>query len=131
AGMAHEINNPLAGMMQTANVLASRLTGDLPANARAAEQAGVTMVRIHAFMEARAIPKMLKRLHASGARAAEIVTNMLCFARKSDDTASNHNLAELLDKCVELSSVDYDLKKKYDFRQIEIIRAILGTPLTY
>ncbi|MCP4695049.1 MAG: PAS domain S-box protein, partial [Desulfobacterales bacterium] len=38
AGMAHEINNPLAGMMQTTTVLSDRLTGDLSANTRAAEE---------------------------------------------------------------------------------------------
>jgi len=43
AGMAHEINNPLAGMVQTASVLSSRLTDDLPANTRAAEAAGTNM----------------------------------------------------------------------------------------
>ena len=37
AGMAHEINNPLAGMIQTANIMASRLENNLnvPANVKA------------------------------------------------------------------------------------------------
>ena len=42
AGMAHEINNPLAGIMQNAAVLENRLFGDLPANEKAAEAAGTT-----------------------------------------------------------------------------------------
>ena len=44
AGMAHEINNPLAGMMQTAEVMAVRLKNNLhvPAGQRAAEAAGTT-----------------------------------------------------------------------------------------
>ena len=30
---------------------------------------------------------------------------------------------ELLDKAVALASSDYDLKKRYDFRQMEIVRS--------
>ncbi|MGL4368693.1 MAG: sensor histidine kinase, partial [Spirochaetota bacterium] len=42
--------------------------------------------------------------------------------RKSEEKKSPHNLNKILDHAVELASNDYDLKKKYDFRQIEIIR---------
>ncbi|NIA15009.1 MAG: ABC transporter substrate-binding protein [Nitrospiraceae bacterium] len=123
AGMAHEINNPLAGMMQSASVLSDRLTNlELPANQRAAVAAGTTMDAIRAFMEARGVPAMLDNIRESGIRAAEIVSNMLSFARKGDSSFSSHDLAELLDQCVDLAGSDFDLEKKYDFRQIEIVR---------
>ena len=38
AGMAHEINNPLAGMMQNAQVIFNRMTLDIPANKKAAQE---------------------------------------------------------------------------------------------
>ncbi len=122
AGMAHEINNPLAGMMQTASVLSSRLTDDLPANVRAAEAVGTSMVTIRRFMEAREVPRMLTRIRESGTRAAEIVSNMLSFARKSESAFSTQNLGDLIDQTVDLAGSDYNLKKEYDFRQIEIAR---------
>lgn len=123
AGMAHEINNPLGGMMQTANVVSDRLTNThLPANRRAAEEAGTSMEAIQTFMESRKIIPMLGHIRESGRRAAEIVKNMLSFARKSDSTFSTHNLADLLDRSIELASSDYDLKKRYDFRKISIKR---------
>lgn len=123
AGMAHEINNPLAGMIQTAGVMADRLTNpEMPANQRAAEAAGTTMEAILAFMNARGIPRMLENIRTSGGRAAGIVSNMLSFARKGGAAASPQDLAVLLDQCVELARTDYDLKKQYDFRQIEIVR---------
>ncbi len=123
AGMAHEINNPLAGMMQTADVMHNRLTGGrLPANLRAAEAAGTSMDAIHAYMEARGIPRMTAAIRESGHRVVEIVDNMLGFARKSDSVVSSHKLSELLDKSVELAATDYDLKKQYDFKTIRIVR---------
>ncbi len=123
AGMAHEINNPIGGMLQTASVMSDRLTRlDLPANVLAAEKAGTSMEAIGAFMESRNIVSMLGRIRESGSRAAEIVHNMLSFARKGDSTFSMHGAAHLLDQCVDLAGADYDLKKEFDFRQIEIVR---------
>ena len=123
AGMAHEINNPLAGMVQTASVMGSRLTNaQLPANRKAAAEAGTTMEAVTAFMEARGILHMLENIQHSGGRAAEIVANMLSFARKGNAAHSTQDLAELLDQTVDLAGSDYDLKKKYDFRQIDIVR---------
>ena len=124
AGLAHEINNPLAGMLQTAGVMANRLSTqfNIPANRKAAEAAGTTMEAIEQFMAARGIPRMLDAINESGRRAATIVNNVLSFARKSDATVSTHHLAELLDKAEQLAATDYDLKKKYDFKQIDIQR---------
>ena len=122
AGIAHEINNPLAGMMQTANVLSNRLNFEMPANDRAADEAGTTFSTIRAFMKTRNVPEMLKQISDSGKRVAGIVTNMLSFARKSEAAVSSHNVADLLDQSLDLAGSDYDLKKKYDFRRIRIIR---------
>jgi len=124
AGMAHEINNPLAGMMQTAEVLANRLDSDIdiPANRRAAEEAGTTMATIKTFMEARSIPRMIGTMTASGRRVAAIVENMLSFARKTDSKGSSYALDDLLDKTLELAATDYNLKKQYDFKRIEVIK---------
>jgi len=123
AGMAHEINNPLAGMMQTANVMENRLVGKgLSANLKAASEAGTSMDAIFSFMEARGILRMVTAINESGRRIAEIVDNMLSFARKSDVISSSQNITELLDKTLELAATDYDLKKQYDFKMIRIIR---------
>ena len=123
AGMAHEINNPLAGMIQTASVMEDRLTNlAVPANRRAAEAAGTSMETIANFMEARGIPRMIENIHTSSRRVAEIVQNMLSFARKSEATISSHRLEELVDKTLELAATDYDLKKQYDFRRVEVVK---------
>jgi signal transduction histidine kinase len=73
-------------------------------------------------MEQRGILAMLDVISDSGRRAAMIVENMLDFSRKSSSTFTLCDLAELLDKTVELASSSYDLIRHYDFRRIEIIR---------
>ena len=122
AGMAHEINNPLAGILQNVQVLRNRLLPDLPANRRAADKVGVSMDLIQSYAATRGLFEMMDSVMNSGQRAAKVVENMLSFSRKSDSSYAPHDMAELLDQSAELAGNDYDLKKKYDFRQVEVLR---------
>ena len=117
AGMAHEINNPLAGMM------AKRLSDNtIPANIKAAEKAGITIDGLQEYMLERGIMHMLSAINESGKRAAEIIDNMLSFSRKGDTNYSSHDPVALLNKILELAATDFDLKKQYDFKNIRIIK---------
>ena len=131
AGMAHEINNPLAGVIQTSNVLASRLKQDssVPANIKAAEELGISIELIEAYMEKRQVPRMLDMIVESSNRMAQIVQNMLSFSRKSEAVFSTHSLEELLEKSLELSASDYDLRKHYDFKLITINKEYSESPV--
>jgi len=122
AGMAHEINNPLAGILQNVQVLRNRLAGNIPKNIDTAIECGIEFEALERYMQKRGLPPMIDAVIESGTRAARIVDNMLSFSRRSGSSLKRHSLPELLDKTVELASNDYDLKKKYDFRQIEIRR---------
>jgi len=122
AGMAHEINNPLAGILQSASVLANRLSGDLPANRKAAEAAGTSLSAIHKYLQLRKLPEMMESIRSSGRMAAEIVSNMLSFARKSEKMVSSHDIGALINQSLDLLKTDYDLKKHYDFKQVGIVR---------
>jgi PAS domain S-box-containing protein len=122
AGMAHEINNPLAGIMQNAAVLGLRLTRDNTPNAKAAQQAGTSLDAIRTYAENRGLFHLVKRIQDASTRAAGIVHNMLHFARKGTSRRTPNHLGQLLDQAVALAETDYDLKKKYDFRRIDIVR---------
>ena len=124
AGMAHEINNPLAGMMQTASVLNNRLIKrvEMPANQLAAKSCNIDVGAIKCFMEARDIPRMLDKIVESGNRAATIVNNMLSFSRKETESISSVDIEDLIEITVNLAETDYNLKKDYDFKQIKINR---------
>lgn len=122
AGMAHEINNPLAGMMQNAQVVLRRIQEDIPASVAAAKEAGIELEAIRMFMDKRGITRQLESIHLAGVRASQIVQNMLSFSRKDYSGKSLHNVSEILDLSLELARSDYDLKKQYDFKTFEVIR---------
>jgi PAS domain S-box-containing protein len=122
AGMAHEINNPLAGIIQTSGVLANRLglKMNLQVNEEAARNAGTTIEVIQKYLENRDIPRMLNTINESGRRVSSIVDNMLSFARKGEGQKSSHSLVELINKTIKLAATDFNLKKQYDFKNIDI-----------
>lgn len=122
AGMAHEINNPLAGIIQNSQVLRNRLTTPLPANLRMAEDLGLKFDDIRTFTEKRGVTDLLASILDAGRRAAEIVNNMLAFARKSSSQFSPEDIPSLMDKTLEIARSDYNLKKKFDFKNIAIHR---------
>jgi len=122
AGMAHEINNPLGGIMQSAQVMHSRLNSDMPANLASAKKAGCSMESIHAYLHDRDIPNLLDGLRNSAKRAAGIVANMLEFSKRSSSAWLPVEVNTLVEKALELVLQDYSLSKSYDFKKICIVR---------
>jgi len=123
AGMAHEINNPLAGMMQSAQVILNRLSNTtLNANIKVANELNTNIETIYSFIKKRKILDMLIQINESGKRAANIVQNMLSFTKKTSNIMEKQEIPPLIDKCISLSCIDYNLKKQFDFKQIKIIR---------
>ncbi len=122
AGMAHEINNPLGVILQASQNVLRRLSPDLASNEVAAERCGTTLAQIRCYLEQREILLFLEDMRNSGIRAARIVENMLTFSRKPDSGGSSTDLADLLERTLLLAESDYDLKKRLDFRRIEIVR---------
>ena len=122
AGMAHEINNPLAGIIQNSAMTKRRLMDDSPASRRAAQEYNLALDDLHRFLEKRKITEMLDHTEEMGIRAAKIVKNMLYFSRKSDRQRLEYSIASLLDQTVELASNDYELANEYGFKNISIVR---------
>lgn len=122
AGMAHEINNPLAGILMNVQVLKQRLRLDVEANIRAAEESGCRIECIRQFMERRNIDSFLNATLDAGTRAANIVNNMLEFSRKSSNKHIDTDLNNIIDKSIGICFSSYDVNKKFDYRTIDVIR---------
>lgn len=122
AGMAHEINNPLAGILQNTQVIWNRLGKELPANIEAAEKCGISLESLEAYIKNRKIDQLMELVKSSGNRAANIVRNMLSFARSGTEEKTSHYLGELMEETIELVKNDYHIKREFDFMNIKIIK---------
>ena len=122
AGMAHEINNPVGIIIQNLQNIERRLSDALPDNVAVAEELGISLPLLRSYLEKRSIFNLLGKMYNAGERTSKIVSNILQFSRRSDPERKLASLPDIIERAVELAANDYDLKKKYDFRNINIIR---------
>ncbi|WP_320169737.1 ABC transporter substrate-binding protein [Maridesulfovibrio sp.] len=122
AGMAHEINNPLAGILQGTQNIKRRISPEAKRNDELATKFGCSSVQIHKYLDERGIIKILDGIQDSGERAAAIVRNMLDFTRKNETGRTACDINRLIEGVIDIISCDYDLRKKYDFRHTTIIK---------
>nr|WP_239057272.1 ABC transporter substrate binding protein [Desulfovibrio sp. JC010] len=122
AGMAHEINNPLAAIVSSVQNLQRRLNRDTARNVKIAEECGVPYSAVMEYIERRGCAKILNGMYEAGMRAATIVRGMLSFSRKSDSDFEPRNLCSLMEGALNLVMNDYDFRRNYDFRKISIVK---------
>lgn len=122
AGIAHEINNPLGIVLQAVQNLAQRSRPDFKKNIQVASEIGLDLQLLDMYMRQRQMDQFILDIKEAALRASGIVRHMLNFSRKSESRRTICDLRAILDKAVQLAKNDYDLKKHYDFKRIEIIR---------
>ncbi|TAL39089.1 MAG: HAMP domain-containing protein [Spirochaetes bacterium] len=121
AGMAHEINNPLGGILMGAENVIRRFSPALPANTDAAAGLGLDLGLVNAYLEKRDILTLLAGIREMGARASRIVANMLAFSREGEPVMTSVGVEQLARKAIEIAAHDFDINRKYDFKHIGII----------
>jgi PAS domain S-box-containing protein len=124
AGMAHEINNPLSGVLQSSQNIQRRLSIELDSNRQVAETLGVDLQLVYRYLEERGILEFVESIRQAASRASRIVADMLAFSRTTNTEFQPARLDDILDTAIRLAANDYDLKKKYDFKQVEIVREL-------
>ncbi len=122
AGMAHEINNPLGAILQSTQNIQRRLSLNFARNEKIAEESGVEMSQLNKYLTLQRIPEFLNSIRDAGERAAHIVGDMLSFARPSLGENAAIVVTDSLDSSCRLAGKDYNQKKKFDFKNIEIER---------
>ncbi|UTA49340.1 ATP-binding protein [Simiduia sp. 21SJ11W-1] len=103
AGMAHEINNPLAAILNNVQNISRRLDPNLPMNQEQAAAHGISLDEARRYWELREIPKFLQHIREAGERSARIVSNMLEFSRNQYRDHAPTHIPELLDNSLELA----------------------------
>lgn len=120
AGVAHEINNPLASIMLSTQNIQRRLSPDMEANQQVATQLGVDLKKQYQYLEEREIIKFLENIHYAGERASNIVKNMLKFTRRSTSDMTQNNIIDVINDSLELASHDISIQEHLEFKDIVI-----------
>jgi signal transduction histidine kinase len=123
AGIAHEINNPLSAMMQSAQMLQMTFDAHRSRTRERLQACGIDPAGLDRYLQEHNSIEYLTGIRSAGERAATIVSNLLSFSRKSSKPAL-HDLNVLVQQTLDLAATDYNLKKKYDFRAIKIAREL-------
>lgn len=129
AGMAHEINNPLGAILQSVQTLHRRLTPDFHRFVRVAESLSISPASLDAWIDTMGIRRSLAIIEEASARAADIVSDMLSFARP--DVGENERLVlqELIEESIRLAQREYNARKKFDFLKVQIHREYRDAPI--
>ncbi|MCY1391401.1 Adaptive-response sensory-kinase SasA [compost metagenome] len=122
AGMAHEINNPLGAILHNVQNIRRRLSPELAKNLEQANENGIDLASVNAYLQNREVPQLLDGIQQAGARAAKIVTHMLSFSRRSTRQMAPCDLPALIDQAVEIAGNDFDLTVGFDFKGQAITR---------
>ncbi|MEI6209466.1 MAG: PAS domain S-box protein [Desulfuromonadales bacterium] len=120
AGIAHEVNNPLGAITQDLQNLERRFSSTLPGNRGVAEELGLDLDKMNEYMERRSITGFVTNMRGAAKRASTIIGSMLQFSRQSDLGHQDLDINEIIEQSLKLAANDYDLRKKYDFKNISI-----------
>ncbi|SFL84052.1 PAS domain S-box-containing protein [Desulfomicrobium norvegicum] len=120
AGIAHEINNPLGIILQASHNLVRRTRPDFSKNTQVAETIGLDMELMARYMRARKLDLFITDIQEAATRAAGIIRRMLDFSRLAESGRSQCDLQTLIEHSLTLARNDYDLKKFYDFKKMDL-----------
>lgn len=122
AGMAHEINNPLGGILQGAQNIERRLSLGLENNIEVAKKYDLSLESLQKYLEERKIFYFLSGIKESGNKVAEIIKSLLRFSLSAGDKKELVNLNEMCFRAVELAKSDYGLKHRFFIEKIDFIQ---------
>ena len=107
AGLAHEINNPLAAITQGSQTIQRRLLEDIEANKQQAQKQQLSFEAIRDYAKYRQIDQLLDNIKEAGERAANIVKTMLDFSHSSQMEHTPFDVAAMVKNAVLIAEQDF------------------------
>lgn len=114
AGIAHEINTPLSGILQSVQLIEMFLDPENKNNVRLAEESGVDLKKLQVYLQQQDLDYFIDGIRGSAIKASKIIRSLLDFSRPTQTKFELVQISDLIDLVLRLVQSDYDLKKKHD-----------------
>ncbi|WP_419781026.1 two-component system sensor histidine kinase NtrB [Maridesulfovibrio sp.] len=129
AGIAHEINNPLAAILGATQNIRNRIFNDSSKNLHIAEECSLNLETMREYLRKRDIVNMLSTISEAGGRASHIISSMLNFSYSGPRKLHTCSIAELLDESLDLIASDLSFCNTSRFSLISIKKEYTENPL--
>lgn len=127
-GMAHEVSNPLAGILQNIQLIRKRIFSGMLKNRQVAEEVGTSIEAIRAYLEKRDLTERFDEIKALGLRSSKLVNNILSLSRTGGFVLERCSVKGLLECALERVMTSPDLKLLGVLQPIKIIRDYKTVP---
>lgn len=121
AGVAHEINTPLSGILQSIQLVEMGLDPDNESNVNDANKHGVDLEKLSDYLKEKELDFFLSGIRESAVVAARIVSDLLQFSRPHESEWTSTDLRMVIKRAIGLAKADYTLKKEYNIHNVEFI----------
>jgi len=106
ANLIHELNNPIAAVTQSTQNLKRRIVASEPSNQDIAAKVGMDWSAYQQYIEKRGLAKLLTAVETAGVRAADIVQNMLNYARTVPCEHRPTDINQLIHRTLDILDLD-------------------------
>lgn len=122
AGVAHEINNPLSGILQSAQLLSRSLNLSLDRSQKRLDALVLSpgaREGLAAYIESQNLLKFADIIIDCGTRSSEMINNLLALARRRPFSAEAQGLWRLCEQALFFARSDGDIRNRGKWREIE------------
>jgi len=120
-GMAHEINNPLAGILQSIQNVMRRIDPEREKNRAIAETCNIDLNDLNSYMTKHCICDFLERITISGERISSIVSTILQFSGHNKSHFERANICTIIETAVAESRQKLGLSENFGADYLNVI----------
>jgi signal transduction histidine kinase/FixJ family two-component response regulator len=131
AGVAHEINTPLTAILQAHQLVAMGLSQEDGHSKEKAAECNVDLEAVRNYFKKNDLDFFMDGIRDSALKAGTIINNLLEFSRPHEGSFSSVNLKDIMESSLLLSQADYDMKKKYNFMNVRVVKEYDPDPPTF
>ena len=120
-GMAHEINNPLAGVLQSVQNILRRFDPSREKNIEIANRCDVDLHKVRSFMVKQGISDFIERISISGERISAIVANVLHFSGHNKSPFTPVDIQTIIKDAISHSTDKLALSEKFGIKHLKVV----------